>query len=312
MAYRFGGRQKELAFGTYPATTLIAARGKRDAAKQLMAKGIDPGVAKQETKREQAAARSFGEWADEWMEKQRTEYDRKTMAGKDRYVGYLKAEFGSRLIPAITRGDVLFYLRTYENTGKLETRDRVRSTGAQICIYADAHGSDYNPFRKFAKEQLIATRSEPRPALIGDTDVAKLMQAIAAPFERARFDDVVGHALRFISLTVVRPGELATAEWSEFNCDNARWTALGEKMKMEHEHVVPLSQQAVAILEAVRKLTSHRQFVFPCSRDSPISDNTLNKRLRDLGYDTSEQHCAHGFPDHVLDPVKRGMRPRRE
>jgi integrase len=111
----------------------------------------------------------------------------------------------------------------------------------------------------------------------------------------ARFDDVVGHALRFISLTVVRPGELATAEWSEFNCDNARWTVPGEKMKMEHEHVVPLSRQAVAILGAVRKLTGHRQFVFSCSRDSPISDNTLNKRLRDLGYDTSEQHCAHGF-----------------
>lgn len=185
MSYRFGGKQKKLAFGVYPTITLSAARTRRDAAKQLMAKSIDPGVAKQEAKREQAAARTFGEWADEWVEKQRKEHDGKTMAGKDRYVGYLKAEFGTRLIPAITRADVLFYLRTYENTGKLETRDRVRSTGAQICIYADAHGSDYNPFRKFAKEQLIANRSEPRPALISDTDVARLMQAIAAPFERA-------------------------------------------------------------------------------------------------------------------------------
>jgi integrase len=295
MAYRFGGKQKELAFGVYPATTLADARAKREAAKGQLAKGIDPAVAKQEAKRDLAAARTFGEWADEWVEKQRTVHDEKTMAGKDRFVGYLKAEFGQRLIPAITRGDVLFYLRTYEKTGKLETRDRVRSTGAQICIYADVHGSDYNPFRKFAKEQLIANESEPRPALIGDADVAKLMQTIAVPFERARFDDVVGHALRFISVTVVRPGELATAEWSEFDRNNARWTVPAEKMKMEHEHVVPLSRQAVALLEEVRKLTGHRQFVFSCSQDKPISDNTLNRRLRELGYDTGEQHCAHGF-----------------
>jgi integrase len=295
MAYRFGGKQKELAFGVYPATTLADARTKRDAAKGQLAKGIDPAVAKQEAKREQAAARTFAAWADEWVEKQRTVHDEKTMEGKDRYVGYLKAEFGQRLIPTITRGDVLFYLRTIEKTGKLETRDRVRSTGAQVCIYADVHGSDYNPFRKFAKEQLIANESEPRPALIGDADVTKLMQTIAAPFERARFDDVVGHALRFISLTVVRPGELATAEWSEFDRSRARWTIPAEKMKMEHEHVVPLSRQAVAILEEMGKLTGQRRFVFSCSKDKPISDNTLNRRLRDLGYDTGEQHCAHGF-----------------
>jgi len=198
MGYRFGGRQKKLSFGAYPEITLSDAHEKRDAAKRLIAHGTDPSVAKQEAKRELAAARPFAAWADEWVEKQRTVHDERTMAGKDRYVGYLKAEFGERLIPTITRSDVLFYLRTFEQTGKLETRDRVRSTGAQICIYADVHGSDYNPFRKFAKEQLIANESEPRPALIGDAEVTKLMQIIAAPFERARFDDVVGHALRFI------------------------------------------------------------------------------------------------------------------
>lgn len=295
MAYRFGGKQKELAFGVYPATTLADARIKRDAAKRLLARDCDPALAKQEAKREQAAARTFASWADEWLEKQRSEHDEKTMAGKDRYVSYLKAEFGQRLIPAIIRADALLYLRTYDKTGKLETRDRVRSTGSQICIYADVHGSDYNPFRKFAKEQLMANESAPRPALINDAGVTTLMRAIAAPFHRSRFDDVVGRALRFLSLTVVRPGELATAEWSEFDRSQARWTIPAEKMKMEHEHVVPLSRQAVAILEEMGTLTGQRRFVFSCSKDKPISDNTLNRRLRDLGYDTGEQHCAHGF-----------------
>ncbi len=292
MGYRFGGRQKKLSFGPYPIVTLVGARDKRDAAKRLLADGIDPGVAKQVAKREQVAARPFGTWADEWLEKERAQLNEKTMAGKVRYVGYLKSEFASRLIPAIKRPDVLLYLREFEKTGKLETRDRIRATGEQICVYADVKGEDYNPFRNL-KKQLTANVSVPRPALTDLVDVATLFRTIAAPFERARFDDLVGHAVRFLALTVVRPGEVANAEWTEF--DNARWTIPAEKMKMKHEHVVPLSRQALAILKQVKTLTGGRRFVFSCSRDKPISDNTLNKRLRDLGYDTTNQHCAHGF-----------------
>jgi integrase len=295
MAYRFGGKHKELSFGAYPKITLADAREKRDAAKRLLANGTDPGVAKQDAKRELAAAKTFSEWADEWLQKQRPQLDQKTIAGKERFVGYLKAKFGSRLIPAITRGDVLLYLRTYEKTGELETRDRVRAAGEHICIYADVNGTDYNPFRKFAKGQLIENKSTPRPALTRDADVIELFQTIAAPFERARFGDLVGHALRFIALTVVRPGEIATAEWSDFDFTRARWTISAEKMKMDKEHVVPLSRQAIAILRQVQALTGNRRHVFSCSSDNPISDNTLCKRLRDLGYDTATEHCAHGF-----------------
>src|SRR5439155_24508635 len=128
----FGGRQKELAFGAYQVTTLSAARDKRDAAKRMLADGIDPGIAKQEAKRERAAARTFGEWADDWLNKERAVYDEKTIAGKERFVRYLKAEFGDRLIPAIKRPDALLYLRKLEQTGKLETRDRIRAAGEQI------------------------------------------------------------------------------------------------------------------------------------------------------------------------------------
>ena len=62
---------------------------------------------------------------------------------------------------------------------------------------------------------------------------------------------------------------------------------------MKHEHVVPLSRQAVALLRQVKALTGHRRFfVFSCSQDKPISDNTLNTRLRHLGYDTSSDSIA--------------------
>ncbi|MFL5239655.1 MAG: tyrosine-type recombinase/integrase [Rhizomicrobium sp.] len=257
------------------------------AARKLIAHRTDPSAAKQEAKRAQAAARTFGEWAAEWLERERAAkppYDDRTMAGKERYVGYLKTEFGSRLIPAIKRPDVIDYLKEFEQTGKLETRDRVRSVGEHICSYADIEGNDYNPFRNL-KNQLVDNDSAPRPAITKPAaQVAKLFRTIAAPFERGRFGDLVGHALRFISLTVVRPGEIADAEWSEFDFETARWTIPAEKMKMKHEHVVPLSRQAVAILNQVKELTGDRRYVFSCSKDKPISDNTLNKRLRDLGY----------------------------
>jgi hypothetical protein len=117
--------------------------------------------------------------------------------------------------------------------------------------------------------------------------------------KRARFQDI-------ISLTVVRPGEIASAEWSDFDVALARWTIPAKKMKMEREHVVLPSRQALAILEQVARLTRQRQFVFSCSSDDPISDDTLCKRLRDLGYDTATKHCAHGFRTHVLDALQRG------
>jgi integrase len=137
--------------------------------------------------------------------------------------------------------------------------------------------------------------SEPRPALVGDAEVKTLFQDIAAPFDRARYNDLVGSALRLLSLTVVRPGEIATAEWCDFDFIKARWSISAEKMKMDKEHVVPLSRQALALLAEVRRHTGNRQFTFSCSEDKPISDNTLCKRLRDLGYNTSTEHCAHGF-----------------
>lgn len=294
LAYRFNKLQKSLSFGAYPAISLKDAREKRDAAKALLAKGIDPGVTKQEEKRTHEAVKTFGDWADAWLTKERTLWGNRTITSKERFIGYLKQEFGKRRLPDIKRADVLLFLKTFEATGTLETRDRVRSVGEEVFLYGDVEGNDYNPFRNL-KKQLIAKESEPRPALIATDIVIDLFQNIAAPYQGSRYGDLVGYALRFISLTAVRPGEVANAEWSEIDFKTARWTIPAAKMKMRHEHVVPLSRQVLAILTAVREMTGARRYVFSCSQDKPISGDTLNGRLRRLGYDTAVQHCAHGF-----------------
>ncbi len=122
-----------------------------------------------------------------------------------------------------------------------------------------------------------------------------IADGISAPWTRARFGDIVGLALRFDALTIPRPGMVNEMEWSEVDWDAERWTIPATKMKTGWDHVVPLSRQALAILRRVQKLTGHRRHAFSCSKDAPLSNNTLNKRLRLLGIDTKTDHCAHGF-----------------
>jgi integrase len=295
MAYRFAGKQKELSFGSYPEITLKEAREKRDDARRLIANGTDPGAVKQEAKRVAAAARPFAEWADEWLGKQ--EGSKKTMYNKINFVGYLKDEFGKCMVKDIKRGDVVIFLRKFEDQDKLETRDRVRSTGEYICAYADIDGNGYNPFRSDVglKAQLVKKTTTSRAAITSVDDAATLFRTIARHRETGHFDDLVGLALRFVSLTAVRTNEIRHMEWSEIRTEPARWVIPAERMKMKKEHVVPLSRQALAILAKVREINGDRRFVFSCSRDKPISHSTLNRRLRDLGFNTETEHCGHGF-----------------
>jgi integrase len=98
-------------------------------------------------------------------------------------------------------------------------------------------------------------------------------------------------------------------ECSKIDWDVERWTIPAAKMKTGWDHVVPLSRQALAILRSVQKLTGHhRRYAFSCSKDAPLSNNTLNKRLRLLGIDTKTDHCAHGFRTTFPNPVS----PRRD
>jgi Arm DNA-binding domain len=240
MAYRFNGRQKKLSFGVYGPdgqgkVSLAAARQKRDAAKTLIAQGIDPGVAKKEEKQEKAAARLFSSWADEWLGAEEKVCSERTMKGKRRFVRYLKNQFGSSTIRDITVEKVVAYLKTVQDEGKLETRDRVRAAGEDICKFADLKRTGYNPFRDLG-DFLMENISEPRPAIVEPIKaVAQLFQNIASPLNDARFGDLVGYGLRFLSLTAVRPGEVNNAEWVEIDWDKARWIIPGEKMKMDKD-----------------------------------------------------------------------------
>lgn len=285
LAYRFGGRQKKLSFGPYPVVTLAAARESRDGAKLALSQGSDPGLLKKIARRERAMAKmTFGERADDFYAKQKAEgLGPTTLVRTERMIRYLKAEFGNRPFEDVARQEFrpefLGWLKKYEKTGKLETVGRLRSTAEQIFDYGDANGTGINPARNLSK-QLIKKTVTPRPALVDPVAACKLFRTIAMPFPRARYGDVVGMAVRFLAYVATRPGEVHEMEWSEVDFDLARWTIPAEKMKMDHELIVPLARQSLNILGQMRELTGSRNHIFSGSRDKPLSDNRGNSAAK--------------------------------
>lgn len=140
----------------------------------------------------------------------------------------------------------------------------------------------------------ILPSAEPKhhAAITDPKAVGALMRAIRG----YSGEPVTATALQLAPLVFVRPGELRAAEWSEFDLDGATWRIPGVRMKMKNGHVVPLSEQAVAILRELHKLTGTAKLVFPSirSRARPMSENTVNAALRRLGY-TTEEMTGHGF-----------------
>ena len=107
---------------------------------------------------------------------------------------------------------------------------------------------------------------------------------------------IISHALNFLMLTCVRPGEVRGALKVEFDLTNAKWEIPAERMKMRQAHSVPLSKQAIEILHQAFELPENSRYVFPSLRssDRPLSDNSFNAALRRMGY-TKEEVTAHGF-----------------
>jgi integrase len=139
---------------------------------------------------------------------------------------------------------------------------------------------------------IAAVARRNRPAILEPARIGELLRAI----QGYRGDVSTEFALRLLPLTFVRPGELRGAQWTEFDLKSAEWRIPPARMKMREQHVVPLSTQAIALLQDLHRLTGDGELVFPSIRsdDRPISDNTINAALRRLGF-TGDEMVGHGF-----------------
>lgn len=309
LKYRFGGKEKLLSLGTYPDTGLALARSKRDEARQLLAAGVDPGEHRKAEKAAgiERAANSFEVVAREWLAKRDwvPRYMDKVAAWFDNDVF---PRIGARPVAEVTAPEFLKMVRRIEERGAIESAHRVLQNCSQVMRYAIATGrAERNPVADL--RGALPQAPERHHAAITDAAQAggllRAMDGYAGGL-------VVKCALRLAPLVFVRPGELRHAEWSEIDLDAAEWNIPAGKMKMRMPHLVPLSEQAVAILRELHPLTGRGRYVFPSGRGParPLSNNALNAALRRMGFD-KDTMTAHGFramARTVLDEVL-GYRP---
>jgi integrase len=192
----------------------------------------------------------------------------------------------------ITPIDLLAVLRRVEARGAVSTAHRIKQIFGQVFRYAIATGRTSRDPSADLRGALAPERERHFGALTKPSDVGGLMRAIAA--YQGSF--VVKRALRFTALTFARPGEIRRAEWNEVDLHESLWRIPAERMKMRREHLVPLSRQAVSILQELHPLTGSGKYVFPNGRivSRPMSENAITAALRYMGYERG-QMTAHGF-----------------
>jgi len=294
LKYRFGGKEKRLALGTYPKVTLAAARKRRDEARERLVAGIDPSEAKKVEKRTALlnAENSFEAVARDWLEERKSVVEPaqhvKTLARMENDVF---PWLGKRPITQIDAPEILAVLKRIDSRGARFTAHRVRSEISRVFRYAIKEGrAKGDP----AKDLIGAIPPAIETHFASITEPAKVAEMLRA-FEGFSGTFPVLCALRLSPLLFVRPGELRKAEWASIDLDRGEWRYRVSKTKTDH--LVPLAAQAVAILRELHALTGHGQYVFPGARTAlrPMSEAAVNAALKRLGYDTRTEITGHGF-----------------
>ncbi|WP_428629862.1 tyrosine-type recombinase/integrase [Sphingopyxis sp.] len=298
LKYRIDGREKKLGFGTYPDVTLSDARKRRDDARAMIAKGIDPSREKQRDKVRSRieAADTFMAIADEYCAKRKRDGEKgwspATATRSEYLLSLLRGSIGRLAISEIEPADVLAAVRKIEAKGNLESARRTLQLASMVFRYAVATAR----LRSDPTRDLRGALTAPTVTHYGAITDAKRVGELLRAIDGYEGQGLTKQAMQLAPHVFVRPGELRHAEWSEIDLDGALWAIPAGKMKMGKPHRVPLSQQSVAILRDLHSVTGPSGYVFPSirTRVRPMSENTINAGLRRLGY-ASDEMTAHGF-----------------
>lgn len=216
----------------------------------------------------------------------------------------LFATIGKRNIAELKTRDLLLPIKAVESSGRLEVAARLQQRTTAIMRFAVQSGLiDYNPAQEIAGA--VATAKRQHRAALDLERIPELLHRIdyysGRPLTRL--------AVELTLLVFIRSSELRFARWSEVDFETAMWTIPDEReplegvkhsqrgSKMRTPHLVPLSRQALVILEKIRSMSGNRELIFVGDHDprKPMSENTVNKALRVMGYDTKTEVCGHGF-----------------
>ncbi len=307
--YRYAGKASMVTIDEYPSMSLQQARAERDKLRALLRGGANPAqVAKAERVAHADRVNStFGTIGLELLAKRAKEgLSPGSVTRERRLIEKDLAAIASMPITDVTAPILLATLRKLEQRGVVETAHRARSHAGRVFRYAIATGrAERNP-----AEDLAGALEQPKTkhfaSLTDPEQIGELLRALHS----YRGSMVTQAALRLAPLVFVRPGELRAAKWADIDLDAGEWRYVTSKTKTPH--IVPLSDQAVQVLAELQPLTQRSEYVFPGVRSAsrPMSENTINAALRNLGFD-STAIVGHGFramARTVLDEVL-GFRP---
>ncbi|WP_425025893.1 tyrosine-type recombinase/integrase [Pantoea agglomerans] len=294
-----------MAFGVYPETSLADARQKREEARRLVAAGVDPREHKRAVKEEQAKeVITFESVARDWHASNQKWSESHSGRVLKSLEDNLFDAIGKRNIAELKTRDLLIPIKAVEISGRLEVAARLQQRTTAIMRFAVQSGLiDYNPAQEIAGA--VATAKRQHRAALELNRIPELLH---------RIDTYTGRPLTRLAveltlLVFIRSSELRFARWSEVDFENAMWTIPGEReplegvkhshrgSKMRTPHLVPLSRQALTILGKIKSMSGNRELIFVGDHDprKPMSENTVNKALRVMGYDTKVEVCGHGF-----------------
>jgi integrase len=291
--YQFAGKTKMISLGVYPVVTLTEARAKRDEARKQVANGFNPSEVRKTEKISAAnqIENTLENLTREWYEKR---IDRWSASYADEMMETFEKDvfpyIGARPIAEITPMELMAVLSRLNDRGATEKLRKVRQRCGEVWRYAIVTGrAEYNPAPDLVSA-FAPHKKEHYSFLTVDElhEFYKALNAYTGSF-------IVKMGLRLQIIIGVRPGELRHAEWSEIDFDKTQWEIPAAKMKMRRPHIVPLSIQAIDILEQLKPITGQRKYVFHGRNDpnKPMSEAAINQVIKRIGYDS--QVTGHGF-----------------
>ncbi|CFQ17178.1 phage integrase [Yersinia enterocolitica] len=293
MKYRYGGKEKRIAFGVYPHVSLADARQKRETAKKLLASGTDPAEVKKADKLAQrlSSENSFEAISREWH---KAKADRWSLGYREEIMSTFEADIfpyiGKRPIAEITPLELLDVLQRIEKRGALEKTHKVRQRCGEVFRYAIITGrAEYNPAPDLASA-LSTPKKQHYPFLS-----AEEMPYFIRDLEGYTGSIITKNAAKILMLTGVRTKEMRFATWQEIDLESGLWEIPAERMKMRRPHIVPLSTHVIALFKQLLPITGHYPYIFigRNERKKPISKETVNQVIELLGY--KGRATGHGF-----------------
>lgn len=290
LKYRFNGRESTLTIGSYPEITLAQARRARDEARIQLYQNIDPNALKNQRLQQIDESMLFKSLAMEWME------DRKAVIKEATYLRDLSVfekdlfpSLGNLPIDQIKGKDVLACAKKIEERGAQEMAKRSIPLAGRIFRFAIRKGIiEHDPTPNL--QEALKPRKVKHMARLDITEFPAFLERM----DRYHGNLIIKSALQLMTLTFVRTAELRLMEWDEIDFENKLWRIPADKMKMALPHIVPLSKQALDILEVIQPITGMKQYVFyNYSTAKPISSNALLCAIRTMGY--NGKMTGHGF-----------------